>query len=492
MNLRLPPPFAPRRAGSSGWSAYLLAALVVLAIAAIGMPLLGHLDLANIAMLFPLAVLFAAVRLGRGPAVVAAFLSVVVLDFFFVPPHLTLAVSDLQYLLTFAVLLLVALIAAHLATGLTRERDDARQRELRTQSIYELTRALSASLTAPQIAEITRHYVHTAFGADARLESDDEGPDTRSPHRPDANPADDRDGDDARTFVLHAPMRDRGTLVITPAAAIPDTPDATALMETIASLTAISLERVHYVEVAQAAEVDMASERLRNTLLGALSHDLRTPLTALVGLAETLSLTEPPLTAEQAELSQAIRDEALRTATQVSKLLDMARLQSGKVQLRCEWQPLEEVVGAALQAMHRALARHTLELDLPADLPIVNIDAALIERVLCNLFENAAKYAPPATRISISARVRAPWLELSVADCGPGLPIGREDEIFEKFVRGRNEDAAAGVGLGLAIVRAIVTAHEGRVWAENQPFGGARFVVALPLGTPPLPPQDYA
>jgi two-component system sensor histidine kinase KdpD len=242
--------------------------------------------------------------------------------------------------------------------------------------------------------------------------------------------------------------------------------------------------------VAQDALVRMESERLRNGLLSALSHDLRTPLTVLAGLADSLPLAGPPLPEAQAEIAQAIRAESLRTSTLVSNLLDMARLQEGQVQIKREWQPLEEVVGAALQTLALPLARHEVVVDLPADLPLLAFDSVLMERVFCNLLENAAKYTPPGSRIEIAARHEGDRVTIAVADNGPGLPRGKEEALFEKFARGHDESAVAGVGLGLAIVRAIVEAHKGTVRGENRPQGGARFIITLPAGEPPVVPPE--
>jgi two-component system sensor histidine kinase KdpD len=206
----------------------------------------------------------------------------------------------------------------------------------------------------------------------------------------------------------------------------------------------------------------------------------------------------------------------------VNNLLDMARLQSGAVQLRRQWQPFEEVVGSALQALGGArdsdprgsaggaaagagtaaqvaskggvLAGHRLQIRLPADLPLVSFDAALIERVLCNLLENAAKYTPPGSQVVIAAQVRAPSLLISVSDDGPGLPPGQEEALFEKFARGERESATPGIGLGLAICRAIIDAHGGRIWVEGGEGAagrrGARFCFTLPLGVPPAMPAS--
>jgi two-component system sensor histidine kinase KdpD len=241
--------------------------------------------------------------------------------------------------------------------------------------------------------------------------------------------------------------------------------------------------------VAQVAQVAIEGERLRNSLLSALSHDLRTPLTSLVGLSESLTLSRPGLSGEQMELANGLRDEARRMSTLVANLLDMARIQSGGVRLNLQWQMIEELVGSALHACRWQLGARTVTTRLPRGLPLVRCDAVLLERVLCNLLENAAKYTPPDARIEIDAASHAAGFVLCVADDGPGLPAGREDALFEKFVRGQQESPIAGVGLGLAICRAIVEAHGGNMHARNRPGGGACFEIALPQFEAP-PPQE--
>jgi two-component system sensor histidine kinase KdpD len=292
---------------------------------------------------------------------------------------------------------------------------------------------------------------------------------------------------------LAAPMRTRGVLALR----VPEpdamlAPEQRALLDAFAALAAIALERVHYVEVAQETEVKMEGERLRNSLLAALSHDLRTPLTGLVGLSESLTLARPALPGVQMELATALRDEARRMSTLVANLLDMARIQSGGVKLNLQWQLAEELVGSALRASRWLLGGRKVETRLPAGLPLVRFDAALLERVLCNLLENAAKYTPPGARVLVEAEADAlaGLLRLRVRDDGPGLPPGREDSLFEKFVRGQAESPIAGVGLGLAICRAIVDAHGGRMRAYNNEGGGACFELGLPLGEPPPLPDS--
>ncbi|HUI99937.1 MAG TPA: ATP-binding protein, partial [Usitatibacter sp.] len=285
---------------------------------------------------------------------------------------------------------------------------------------------------------------------------------------------------------LKGPMKTRGVLAIQPERSRDlMIPEQMQQYETFATLTAIALERVHYVEVARDALIKIESERLRNSLLAALSHDLRTPLAALLGLSEAMVLTQPPMSAEQVDIARTIAEEAKRLIALVNNLLDMARIQSGEVKLNLAWHPIEEVIGSALRGAAPTLAGRKVTVDAPADLPLVQMDAVLIERVLANLVENAVKYAGPEARITIAARAADGSLEVSVEDDGPGIPRGQEEAIFEKFARGRAESATPGVGLGLAICRAIVEAHKGRIRAEPDRERGARFVFTLPLTEPP-------
>jgi two-component system sensor histidine kinase KdpD len=229
-------------------------------------------------------------------------------------------------------------------------------------------------------------------------------------------------------------------------------------------------------------------ESLRNSLLAAISHDVRTPLTGIVGAASSL-LTQQHSPQAQHELLHGIHDEALAMNELASNLLDMARLQAGPVQLRCEWQPIEEVIGSALAREEKRLQAHPLEVVLKAPLPLVYIDSALMERVLVNLLENAVKYTPPGTHLHLIAEADVQHLRLILDDEGPGLPAPPET-LFGKFVRGAKESPTTGVGLGLSLGRAIVEAHGGRLDAEAHPGGGARFIILLPRGEPPAPPPE--
>lgn len=393
-------------------------------------------------------------------------------------------------------------------------REQARQageREARTRALYEFARELSGALLSEQVEEITRRFVQRTFDAESTILAPGADrllryPERGGPRMPPMSVLDMATAQwayensapagagtarlGAGKFVclpLIAPMRTRGVLLAwTSERSWALVPEQRELLDAFAALAAIALERVHYVEVAQDAEVRMEGERLRNSLLSALSHDLRTPLTSLVGLSEALALSRPALAPPQLELAAALRDEAKRMSTLVANLLDMARIESGKITLRLEWQSVEEAIGSALRAGRWQLAGRAVGARLGPDLPLVRFDAMLVERVLCNLLENACKYTPADAHIEIGARTRDGYLEVSVRDDGPGLPPGREEDLFEKFARGGHESAIPGIGLGLSICRAIVQAHGGAIRAHSD--GGAVFTFTLPLGEPPRMP----
>ena len=329
---------------------YMGAVAACLLTAALARLLAPWVEAANIVMLFLLAVFMVAWLLGRGPALLAAFLSVGLFDFFFIQPHFTFEVENAQHLITFAVMLAVALITGQLA--------------------------------------------------------------------------------------------------------------------------AVARERLHYMEMAQATRMQAEAERLRHSILASLSHDLRTPLAALVGLADTLVLAQPTLPAPHAETAHALREQARSLAEMVNNLLELARLTQGRQPLKLEWQPLEEIVGAAIQRLGPVLKAHPVTISLAPDLPLLEFDAVLLERVLGNLLDNAAKHTPPGTPVAVEARMRGDAAEVSVRDGGPGFP--------PEALSGTSQ------GLGLAICQAIVSAHGGTLTRENPPQGGARVAFTLPLGTPPV------
>ncbi|MDR5819794.1 sensor histidine kinase KdpD [Caballeronia sp. LZ043] len=491
----------------------------------------------NLVMLYLLGVVFTAVRLGRGPGVMLSFLSVAAVDFFFVPPQLSFSVTDTQYLLTFGVMLLTSLTISHLTSSLRRQARIASLRERRTGAMYAMTKELGAALMTGQIVEIGVRHVAEVFQAKAAILLPDAADKVRrnvveeggigldeisldsdvaqwvyDQQRPAGRGTDTLPASRALYLPLKAPMRTRGVLaLVTGREGEFAVPEQRRMIETFAAQIALALERVHYVEIAQDALVNMESERLRNSLLSAISHDLRTPLTSIVGFASVLEEQAReagggnPETSR--ELVQAIHEEALRMSGLVINLLDMARLQAGSVRLNRQWSMLEETVGAALAASRRVLAGRAVRTDVPAALPLLELDAVLMERLFANLLENAAKYTPPGTPVAIGAALveaddqddggNARVVRVHLDDDGPGVPEALRARLFDKFTRGEKESAQAGIGLGLAICRAIVEAHGGKIGVENRRDGegrvsGARFWFTLPVSdAAPLDVPDH-
>ena len=358
---------------------YVWAAIACVGVTLISMPLAAHFDRSNIVAIFILAIVLVGVRLGRGPAALAAVLSVCSFDFFFVPPRFSFAVSDVQYLLTFCIMLAVGLITGQLTAGLRFQARVASHREERAGSLYEFARDLSGAVQVEQVVKISDDSIERTFRAKAalllpdasgRLQATDAGLAVEigtaqwafDRGQPAGFGTDTLPGSEVLYIPLRAPTKARGVLAVKAHnRRLLRIPEQRQLLDTFAALIAIALERVHYVGVAQDALLKMESERLRNSLLAALSHDLRTPLTVLVGLAESLALTAPKLSDVQQETAEAIQDEARRMSTLVSNLLDMARIESGEVKLNLQWQPLEEVVGADGETLKFSNIRHFFE-----------------------------------------------------------------------------------------------------------------------------------
>lgn len=507
---RTQPPEQKQRAleaPTMAWSGYAAATMACVMVALLISPLRNVLELSNIVMLFLLAVVGVGLRFGRGPAVLAAFLGVLLFDFFFVAPRFSFAVSDVQYLVTFGVMLVVALVIGQLTAGLKVQAEAATQREHRVRSLYEMSRDLSAALLSEQVAEIGARFLASEFQARSTLLAADEQ--DRLAALPGGNATVDMGvaqwafdraeaaglGTDTLpstsclVLPLKAPMRVRGVLALEPGNPRLLGPEQRRLLDTCASLLAISLERIHYIDMAQKSTVQIESERLRNSLLSAISHDLRTPLASLVGLSEALLMMLPALERAQHDIVNSIKNSALRMSALVNNLLDMARLQGGSVQLHRAWQPLDEVIGSALTTCAAMMAGRPIQIHLAEDLPLLHLDSVLMERVWVNLLENIAKYTPEGSPVTIDAKLKSSEVVIDIDDSGPGLPQGKEELLFDKFERGQRETTTPGVGLGLAICRAIIDAHGGHITAhnrhENKKIVGARFTIGLPCGNPP-------
>ena len=465
--------------------------------------LFQFLDAPNLAALFTLTVVVVSLRLGRVAAIWCALLSVLSFDFFFIPPLLSFAMSDTQYLFTFAIILVIALVVSEVGSRLRADARNARAGERREATVARVARDLSGALKSEQIVKICTETIAPLFEAKVALIMPDL---SDRLHPTSAGGFEDlsvaqwaydhvlRAGRGTDTLSaaqvlylpLKAPIRCRGVLAIQPQDwKFLEGLDEKRLLEACCSSMALALERIHLAEVAQETLVRMEGERLRNSLLSAVSHDLRTPLTAIRGLAETLERETDLPEGDRTELASAIRHQAEGLQRVVTNLLDLARLQSAGIRLNKEWHSLDEIVGSALARLGPALSKRQVRTDLPRDLPLLEVDASLIERVLVNLLDNALKYTPPDAKILIGAKAVGNSMYCFVEDNGPGLPPGDPERFFEPFVRGQTESAISGVGLGLALCRSIIAAHGGTIRAEAIRPSGTRFEIRIPLGSPP-------
>jgi two-component system sensor histidine kinase KdpD len=479
----------------------------------------GRFDLSNLVMVYLLGIVFVATRFGHGPSVLASVLSVGAFDFFFVEPRYTFAVSDSQYFFTFVVMLLVAMVISRLVVDVRSQAKVAAHRERRAAALYAMSKELMASRDEEEIVRIAVRHVYGEFSSrNVILFPDASG---RIVYPADKGLPESLHGCDldvAQWVFDHDEMAGQGTntlpgskAVYFPLAGVDKVigvlallpvnlrrvflPEQRKLLETFIGQIAQAIERVRSADQAKNAHIQVEAERLRNSLLSSISHDLRTPLATIVGSSSTLAEDDETLEPEdRQELSRAICDEALRMSNLVNNILYMARLDAGVVELNRQWHPLEEIIGAVLTRLQQRLEGRPVSVKLPPGLPLVFLDAVMIEQVLFNLLENAARYTPEGSPIEIAAVVSSHALTVSVADRGPGIPKGQEQQLFEKFYRVQGERAQSGVGLGLAICRAIIEAHDGYIEAKNRSSGGAVFSFVLPLerSPPPVEPEEEA
>jgi len=495
------------------WDRYAQAAVISALCTLIALAMYRHFELSNLVMIYLLGVTVAGLRLGRGPSALTAVLNVIALDFFFVPPRFSFAVSDAEYLVTFGTMVTIALVIANLTASVRQQTRVAGARERRTALLYAMSRELAATRGTPNMARVAVRHVAEVFHCqavvllpdsggklgyprDAPLESSFRHADLAvaqwvADHGQPAGLGTDTLpaapglylplGDESRTVgVLGVrPSNPRRVLL----------PEQSHLLTTFAGQIALALERAQLAEVAEQASLAAERETLRNTLLASISHDLRTPLAVMTAAGSTLAQHGAGLDdATRVELARSVETKAREMSELVSNVLDLVRLESGTVALRRDWQTLDDLVGSALATYREKLAAYPTEVRLAADLPPVWVDATLIVQVFTNLFDNIVKYTPPGTHVTITAVADAEreFVRVTVDDDGPGLPAGDPARLFDKFQRGQEEGSVIGVGLGLAICQAIVRAHGGQIEAQRREGGGARFVFTLPAtqGTP--------
>ncbi|NYU09645.1 two-component system sensor histidine kinase KdbD [Enterobacteriaceae bacterium CCUG 67584] len=502
----LPARTPDNRAFSDKWRIQLRGCLVAVLLCAlitfVASQWLPGFDAANLVMIYLLGVVIVALFYGRWPSVLATVINVISFDLFFIAPRGTLAVSDVQYVLTFAVMLAVGLLIGNLTAGVRYQARIARYREQRTRQLYEMSKALAVGRAPQDIVQTSQQFIHSTFNARSLiLLPNREG--KLAPLTPASGitPWDEAiahwsfdkgqpagAGTDTLPGVPYQilPLQRQGVLIVEP----PNLrqlmiPEQQRLLETFTLLVASALERLALTASEEQARLASERESIRNSLLAALSHDLRTPLTVLFGQSEILTLDLAAEGSRHAIQASEIRQHVLNTTRLVNNLLDMARIQSGGFNLKKEWLTLEEVIGSALKTLEPGLGGRHIALAMSDPLALIHVDGPLFERVLINLLENAAKYAGSKAQIGIDASVTPDQLQLEVWDSGPGIPAGQEEAIFDKFARGNKESAIPGVGLGLAICQAIVEVHGGTITAHNRPEGGAGFCVTLPLDAPP-------
>jgi two-component system sensor histidine kinase KdpD len=465
-------------------------------------------ELSNLVMIYLLGVTIAGLRLGRGPSLLTSLLNVAAFDFFFVPPRFTFAIADVQYLVTFVVMLIIAMVIANLMASIRQQTRVAGARERRTALLYAMSRELAATRGLSSLARVAVNHVAEVFQCKAVILLPDGTGKLQYPRDSRLEVSFRRaDLAVAQWVVDHGHRAGLGsdTLAAAPGLYLPLgderqrlgvlavlagnqrrvlLPEQRHLLETFAGQIGIALERARLAEAAEAASLDAERESLRNTLLASISHDLRTPLAVMAGAGSTLADRGATLDEQtRVSLARSIETKAREMSDLVSNVLDLMRFESGQVVLRTDWETLDDLVGTALHGLEQPLAQHVVDLRLPGDLPPVLADAKLIVQVFVNLFANIAKYTPPGTHVSVSAAADGRFVRVRVEDDGPGLPPGDPARLFDKFQRGDEEGAIVGVGLGLAICQAIIKAHGGEIEAHRR-TPGARFEFTLPAAGP--------
>ncbi len=492
------------------WLRYLWAGLITLASTLLAFLLVGRIELANLVMIFLLAVVFIATRYGRGPSIFASVFGVILFDVLFVKPYYSLSVADGQYLITLITMLIVGIVISNLMINVRSQAKVASHRERRAAALYAMSKELTRSQTEIDIVNIAVRHVHSEFSSRNVILFPDASGRISYPKNPGI--IESLHGADlsvAQWVFDHNEMAGQGTNTLPGAQAIyypihnedkvvgvlallpinlrrVFLPEQQKLLETFLRQIGQGIGRIRLSEQAKTTQMQIEAERLRNSLLSAISHDLRTPLSTIIGSASALAEDNGQLQAQdKLELSRAIVDEAERMSNLVNNILDMARLDAGVVELNRQWHPLDEIIGTVLTRLHKHLAGRQVKVKLPPELTMIFVDSVMIEQVLINLLENALRYSPAGSDIDISAEILVNALQIAIADHGPGIAKGLEDRLFEKFYQIRHEAAQSGVGLGLAICRAIIEIHGGRIFAQNRPGGGAMFSFILPMDQAP-------
>ena len=501
----------------TNWPPYGYALAVVAICTGIAWAMFPYFAFSNLIMVYLLGVIVVATRYGRGPSLLASLLSVAAFDFFFVPPYYTFAVTDTQYFITFSVMLIVAVVISGLANRIRAQAESAREREGRIAALYAMSRELASTRGVEGLLAVATRHITELFRARVTILLPDAIGRLGEVAGGAEFPMEASEVAVSQWVYEHGQVAGQGTETLPGAAGlyVPllgsrgavgvlglrptdprslQAPEQLHQVETFASQTALAIERAQLAAAAEQAQVRAETERLRNSLLSSVSHDLRTPLASITGAASTLLENEARLdAATRRDLLEALHEEADRLNRLVQNLLEMTRLEAGALVPHTAWHSVEEVVGAALGRFGKSLAERPVTTRIPAELPLVPMDDVLIEQVLINLIDNAIKYTPAGTPIEMGADDTGAAVVVEVADRGPGLRPGEERLIFEKFHRTDPAPSVRGAGLGLAICQGIIQAHGGRIWAENRLGGGVALRFTLPLkDMPPTPSESPA
>ncbi|XOK13849.1 DUF4118 domain-containing protein [Agrobacterium tumefaciens] len=497
---------APARSRQS-FRSYLNSTLFVGLAIVVGIVLDQTLDVQNLALVFLMAVLAAAVRGGLGPALYASLLGAVAFNFFFLEPRYTLTVSSPDSLVALLFYFGVALVASNLTVAVQRQAASARARARTTEDLYLFSKKLSVTGTlddvlwaaAFQMASMLKVRIvlllpeNNTIAVKAGYPPDDTLVDADIAAAQWAWEHNKAAGRGADTLPgakrLYLPLR-TGSGAVGVVGLDDDrlgpllTPEQQRLFDALADQAALAIERIQLVSDVDRARLAAETDRLRTALLTSISHDLKTPLAAILGSAGTLKdFAEDILPDARAELLSTIVEESERLNRFISNLLDMTRIGSGAMEPNYGLHFLGDMVGTALSRAAKIVVRHEIVLDIPSDLPMLKVDPVLFEQVLFNLIDNAAKYAPEHTTIEIRGWRHGKNIFLSVADAGPGIPPDDTERVFDSFYRVRKADhVQAGTGLGLSICKGFIEAMGGSIRAENRPGRtGAQFTVSLPV-----------
>jgi two-component system, OmpR family, sensor histidine kinase KdpD len=458
----------------------------------------------NLVVIYLLSTVVAAIFLGRGPAILTSILSVVFFDFFFVPPNLTLAVSDTEYILTFLGLLSVSLVISYLTAQVREQADAAQRREAQTAALYELGRDLTAAIGLEAVAKtvidhIVKSYsrevaVFLKINSELKLYKSSLGLSVTENELGVAKWVFENGQSAGRgtntlpdASMYYIPLKTmRGVIGVLGIKPIEENsylrPDQRRVLDAFINQVALAIEGAQLVEQARQTELLEATEKLQTALLNSISHDLRTPLVSITGALSSLEEASPALDEEvKHSLIETAREEAERLNRLVGNLLDITRLEAGAMKLHREACDVQELIGSALEQIGSRLKNREVTVKIPPSLPLVNLDFVLFCRVLVNIIDNALKYSAPEKPIEIQTKINNLNLEITIADKGEGIPQDDFDRIFDKFYRVQRPDNVSGTGLGLSICKGIIEAHGGYIKVANRPEGGAIFTVSVPV-----------